>query len=60
MRPRSRTGAILLIVIGTIFLLVNLGMLQIREIAELLGKWWPLILIGIGAWQLARPRGDDR
>lgn len=60
MRSRSRVGAIVLIVIGTIFLLVNLGLLQIREIAELLGKWWPLILIGIGVWQLARPgRGES-
>lgn len=59
MKPRSRTGSIILIAIGSIFLLVNLGMLQIREITEILGKWWPLILIGIGVWQLARPPRND-
>lgn len=58
MKPRSRTGSIILIAIGVIFLLVNLGMLQIREIAVILGKWWPLILIAIGVWQLARPGRD--
>ena len=55
MRPRSRTGAYILIFIGTIFLLVNLGVLPVAELRQLLAKWWPLILIVIGAWLLAKP-----
>ena len=55
MRPRSRIGAIILIFIGSIFLLVNLGVLPVAELRVLLAKWWPLILIAIGAWLLMRP-----
>ena len=55
MRPRSRTGAYILIFIGTIFLLINLGVLPVAELRQLLAKWWPLILIVIGAWLLAKP-----
>jgi hypothetical protein len=57
---RSPTGAYILIVIGVIFLLVNLGIVPIRELARLLATWWPLILIAIGAWQLARSRKGDQ
>ena len=60
MHPRSSFGPIILILIGTILLLVNLGMLPIAELKALLAKWWPLILIVIGVWQLVRPRRDSR
>lgn len=60
MHPRSSFGPIVLILIGTIFLLVNLGLLPIAELKALLAKWWPLILILIGVWQLVRPRRDGR
>jgi|GWRWMinimDraft_5_1066013.scaffolds.fasta_scaffold154839_2 lipopolysaccharide export LptBFGC system permease protein LptF len=53
---RSRTGAFILILIGVIFLLINLGILPVAEVRALLAQWWPLILIAIGAWLLARPR----
>jgi hypothetical protein len=59
MRPRSQSGAFILILIGVAFLLVNLGVLPIRDLAHLLATWWPLILIAIGVWQLARPRKSD-
>ena len=59
MKHRSRTGAFILILIGVIFLLVNLGVVPIRDLALLMAKWWPLILIVIGVWLLARPRKDD-
>ena len=59
MRHHSRTGAFILIFIGMIFLLVNLGVLPIRELAPLVAKWWPLILIVVGAWLLWRPRKDE-
>ena len=59
MRTRSRTGAYILILIGGIFLLVNLGVLPIAELRQLLAQWWPLILIAIGVWLLGRPRKSD-
>jgi len=60
MHPRSSFGPIILILIGTVFLLVNLGIMPIAELRALLAKWWPLILILIGVWQLVRPRRDGR
>jgi hypothetical protein len=59
MPSRPKTGAYVLIVIGAIFLLVNLGVLPIREVARLLATWWPLILIAIGVSRLVRPRKGD-
>ncbi|HEY6823330.1 MAG TPA: DUF5668 domain-containing protein [Steroidobacteraceae bacterium] len=59
MRPRSHSGAIVLILIGVVFLLVNLGVLPIRDLARLLSTWWPLILIAVGVWQLARTRKSE-
>jgi hypothetical protein len=60
MRHRSRAGALILIFVGAVFLLVNLGVLPVAELRQLLARWWPLILIVIGVWQLARPgKGDS-
>jgi lipopolysaccharide export LptBFGC system permease protein LptF len=60
MKQRSRTGAVILIFIGAIFLLINLGVLPVAELRVLLAKWWPLILIAIGAWLLMRPRKGEQ
>ena len=38
MRSRSRIGAFVLILIGTIFLLINLGVLPIAEVRQLLAQ----------------------
>ena len=51
-------SGIVLIVIGGIALAHNLGYLNIN-LAHLIRTWWPLILIVIGVWLLARPRKDD-
>ena len=59
MRSRSRIGAFVLILIGVIFLLINLGVLPVAELRQLLAKWWPLILIAVGVWLLGRPRKDE-
>lgn len=39
--------ALVLIALGTFFLLSNLGILQV-SLADLLSTWWPLALIGVG------------
>ena len=55
---RSKLGAGILILVGAVFLLINLGIMPAAELKALLAKWWPLILILVGAWQLLRPRRD--
>ena len=59
MRSRSRIGAFILILIGVIFLLINLGILPVAQLRALLAQWWPLILIAVGVWLLARPRKSN-
>jgi Domain of unknown function (DUF5668)/B-box zinc finger len=61
--PRQRTpfGAVVLIVIGLLLLLHTLGIFE----DEWIGRAWPLLLIGLGAWLLYRrtrevPRGGAR
>jgi len=52
--PRSG-AALVLIVVGALILLSNLGYLHIGQIL----KWWPLLLIGIGASMLVNRLGGD-
>lgn len=52
MLTRSRICAVILIIVGTLFLLSNLG--WIPEIRPLLRQWWPLILIIVGALLLVQ------
>lgn len=47
---KSRTAAIILIVVGTLFLLSNLG--WIPRLGPLFHEWWPLILVIVGALML--------
>ena len=49
---KPRTGAIILIVIGALFLLSNLGWLP--RLGPLFAQWWPLILIVVGVSMLLR------
>jgi len=49
---RSRTGALVLIIVGTLFLISNLG--WIPQIGPLLRQWWPLILIVVGVLMLVQ------
>jgi len=46
-------GGIVLIVVGAVFLLNNLGIANL-PIRELAAKWWPAILILVGFSLLAR------
>jgi chromate transport protein ChrA len=62
MRTPSIVGPVVLIVIGLIFLLSNLGL--IPHIGRLLLTWWPLILVVVGVSMLVeraviRPKRDD-
>jgi hypothetical protein len=51
-RGRAPLAAIILIVLGTLFLLANLGV--IPRLGALIAQWWPLILIVVGASMLMR------
>ena len=50
MMHRSRTVALILIVVGVLFLLSNLGL--IPQLGPLLRHWWPVILIAVGVVML--------
>ena len=50
-------GALILIALGVIFLLKNLGIADIR-IFEVFSVWWPLILIVVGVSMLLKKRPE--
>jgi lia operon protein LiaF len=52
---KSLIGPLILIVLGAYFLLTNLGLLP--HLGPLFARWWPLILIAIGALLLVRRSG---
>ena len=56
---RGNFAAIVLIVIGTFFLLSNLGLINI-SLRELFHTWWPLILIALGVSLFFTPAESRR
>jgi hypothetical protein len=52
MRFRYSVAAFILIVLGVLFLLSNLGL--VPRLGPLLHQWWPLILIVVGVSLLFR------
>jgi hypothetical protein len=50
---KGKIAGIVLIALGGIFLINNLGIARI-SIGEIVGKWWPAILIIVGISILAR------
>jgi len=52
MRSKSRIGAVILIVLGVLFLLSNLG--WIPGLGALIAQWWPVILIAVGVSMLVQ------
>jgi hypothetical protein len=46
MRPKPLVAALILIILGVLFLLSNLGLLP--RLGPLFAQWWPLILIVVG------------
>lgn len=49
-------GGLLLLILGTVFLLQNFGVLH----AGRLGDYWPLILVWVGLARILTPRGRHR
>ena len=47
---------IVLIVVGLLFLGYNLGYLRYSELKDIIGTWWPLILIALGIAGLVQYR----
>jgi hypothetical protein len=51
---RGTFWPVVLIVLGGLLLLSNLGIVPLGEVKALLAKWWPLILILIGVSALLK------
>jgi hypothetical protein len=51
-RSKSKIGALVLIVLGVLFLLSNFG--WIPRVGPLLAQWWPVILIVVGVYILVQ------
>ena len=49
---RASIGPILLIVVGSLLLLSNLGLIHLGQLKAVLKEWWPALLIVIGLLQL--------
>jgi lipopolysaccharide export LptBFGC system permease protein LptF len=47
-RPAGLIGAIVLIVIGLVLLLLKNEVIS----PEFVSRWWPLLLVAVGAWLL--------
>jgi hypothetical protein len=56
MTMRLHIGAVILILLGIVFLLINLDVAPAAEIKRLLARWWPLLLIVVGIAIMLRPR----
>ena len=54
--PRNFVWPIALIVVGLLFLAYNLGYLRFSELKDIIGTWWPLILIALGIAGLVQKR----
>ena len=53
---RLHIGAVILILLGVIFLLINLDIAPAAQLKALLAQWWPLLLIVVGVAAIMRPR----
>jgi hypothetical protein len=60
MRTNSGFGAVVLILVGCVFLLINLGILPVVQLRALLAQWWPVIPIALGVRMLLRQRRDGK
>jgi len=53
---RLHIGATVVILLGVLFLLINLDIAPAAELKTLLAQWWPLLLIVVGVAAIMRPR----
>lgn len=53
LRQSSIVGPLLVIAVGIVFLLVQIGRLPKLRLWDWYGHWWPVLLIGIGVIRLA-------
>lgn len=53
LRRSSIVGPLLVIAVGVVFLLVQIGRLPEAHLWNWYGRWWPLLLIGVGVIRLA-------
>jgi hypothetical protein len=53
---RNLVWPIVLIAAGLLFLGYNLGYLRFSELKDIIGTWWPLILIALGVAGLVQYR----
>jgi Domain of unknown function (DUF5668) len=51
-------AAVVLILVGSYFLLSNLGLLNI-SMREIIATWWPVILIALGVSMLFTPKNRN-
>lgn len=51
---RGTFWPVIIILVGGLLLLSNLGILPLGELKAILAKWWPLILILIGVSALLK------
>ena len=58
MKSKSAISAYILIGLGIIFLLSNLGWLP--PLRLLMSQWWPLILIIVGVWLLLKHKSGGK
>jgi hypothetical protein len=56
-RSNSLMGPITLIILGGIFLLFSLNIVEMYQVGRLVGRFWPLVLILLGVWMLVARRG---
>lgn len=56
---RGHFAAVVLVVLGIFFLLSNLGVITVSLI-ELVGTWWPVVLIVVGLMLFFTPNGEKR
>lgn len=57
---RMRVIPLLLIAVGTLFLLANVGVMPTAAVREFFATWWPLLPIGVGIAALSGRHGRCR
>ena len=51
----NKVGGVVLLVLGGVFLLENLGLMPDIHIGRIITVWWPVILIAVGLRMLVKP-----